>query len=231
MSKIKENGLLGKLIVTSIICILPMIIGVATWNILPDRMVSHFDIAGNPNQYMAKWMNVFTLPLILLATHLLCSLSSIYSNSNKGQISKKFINVVIWFTPLTSVFVTTMIFGYTFGYSMNVSFWGQIFLAVIFLVIGNYLPKLRQNHVAGTRIKWTYESSKNWDHTQRFSGYCLCIAGILCLISALSDFAGRAKKEYFGLALVIMIVIFTASTILYSYIYYIRHKDDEDYYN
>lgn len=228
MNELKENGFLGRLIITSIISILPMIVGVATWNMLPDRMVSHFDFAGNPNQYMAKWMNVFILPLVLLATHLGCSLTTFFDK--KSQIPKKALNLFMWIVPITSIFVTAMIFGYTFGYKMKVAFWSQIFLAAVFLLIGNFLPKVRQNHIAGTRVKWTYKSKKNWDHTQRFTGYAMCVCGVLFLVSALTDFSSRVEAGFFGWIIIAVIMMFVLSTILYSYIYYKRHRDDKDYY-
>lgn len=42
--------------------------------------------------------------------------------------------------------------------------------SLLFIVIGNYLPKIRQNNTIGIRIVWTLQDEENWNATHSFSG-------------------------------------------------------------
>ena len=55
------------LIITSILTILPILIGVFFWNRLPDVMATHFGANNEANGFTSKAFAVFGLPLILLA--------------------------------------------------------------------------------------------------------------------------------------------------------------------
>ena len=60
---IKKN--MKTLLLTSIIALLPMIVGIVLWNKLPDPLATHFNFNGKPDGYTSKWMTVFIIPLFL----------------------------------------------------------------------------------------------------------------------------------------------------------------------
>ena len=57
---------------------------------------------------------------------------------------------------------------------------GVVF-AVIYLVMGNYLPKCRQNSTVGFRVKWTASTEENWNATHRLAGPCYMVCGFLMI--------------------------------------------------
>ena len=42
--------------------------------------------------------------------------------------------------------------------------------SLLFIVIGNYLPKIKQNNTIGIRIVWILQDEENWNATHSFSG-------------------------------------------------------------
>lgn len=42
--------------------------------------------------------------------------------------------------------------------------------SLLFIVIGNYLPKIKQNNTIGIRIVWTLQDEENLNATHSFSG-------------------------------------------------------------
>ena len=50
------------LIISSLICLLPLVISFAVYNKLPDQIAIHWDDAGNPDNYAAKWVAAFDAP-------------------------------------------------------------------------------------------------------------------------------------------------------------------------
>jgi len=56
---------------------------------------------------------------------------------------------------------------------------------VLFIVIGNYMPKCRQNYTMGIKLPWTLNDEENWNKTHRLAGKIWVAGGILIVISAL----------------------------------------------
>ena len=89
-----------QIIVSSIVTILPMVAGLFMWNILPDRMTTHWGMSGEADGFSSKAFAVFVLPLILLATHWLCIFFTLRDPKNKEQSSKVFA-MIMWIIPIT----------------------------------------------------------------------------------------------------------------------------------
>lgn len=154
--------------------------------------------------------------VILLAAHWLCLLLVFADRRNREGQSKKAIGLVFWLLPVISLLSGAVVAGLQRGYDgadfmfilMNLGF------GLLFLLIGNYMPKFRQNATIGIRVKWTLENEENWNVTHRFGGKVWVAAGLACMIAALLPSAAMA-------------VVFTAAIVaaavvpcVYSYLYY-----------
>jgi len=73
-----------------------------------------------------------------------------------------------------------------FGYSPGA---GAIMLLVglLFVVIGNTLPKSRPGFFVGIRTPWTITDEDNWVATHRLGGKLFMLAGVALVIAALLD--------------------------------------------
>ncbi|MGN0573860.1 MAG: DUF1648 domain-containing protein, partial [Acutalibacteraceae bacterium] len=67
---IKKNKI--KIIITSLLTVLPIAAGLILWNRLPEKIPTHFNAAGEPDGTSGKAFAVFGIPLFLLAVHLFC---------------------------------------------------------------------------------------------------------------------------------------------------------------
>ena len=61
---IKNNK--GKLILTSVVILIPILIGLILWDKLPDKLPTHWNAAGEIDGWSSKAFAVFGLPAILL---------------------------------------------------------------------------------------------------------------------------------------------------------------------
>ena len=76
------------------------------------------------------------------------------------------------------------IYGASLGYSMMSGILAQIFMGVVMIVIGNYLPKTRRNYIIGIRLPWTLENDENWSKTHRLAGKIWVLGGLLLFLNA-----------------------------------------------
>lgn len=224
MRKIKNN--LVTFIITIIVLLIPMLVGVILWNQLPDEIATHWGVEGNPDGYSSKAFVVFGLSSIILAIHLIISLVTAIKDTN--AISDKLFSLLLWICPIINIGLAISSYATALGYQVNVPPLMMVIVGIIFIVIGNYLPKARQNRFIGVRVKWTLESKKNWEHSNRFSAKLMVIFGLILLLCA-------ALWIFFELKIAVVVIfvstLFCAvfAMILYSYIYYLKHNQDEDY--
>ena len=83
------------------------------------------------------------------------------------------------------------------------------------MVIGNYLPKVKQNNTIGIRVVWSLMDEENWNATHRFSGKLWMASGILCMLCGLFGESMAALVVY-----IISIMAAAIISILYSYLFY-----------
>ena len=175
------------LIITSIVTILPVLIGVIYWNRLPDVMATHFGTNNEANGFSSKAFAVFGLPAVLLAALWLGAF--VTSNDPKRQnISPKMFSLGLWIAPVVSLVAAATIYPVNLGYELDISFFAKLLLGMMFIIIGNYLPKARQNYTIGIKIPWTLANEENWNRTHRLAGYLWMICGILMIIISLTRF-------------------------------------------
>ena len=207
---IKKN--LKVLIITSIITLLPVLAGVILWNQLPDPMPSHWNAAGEVDGWSSKPFAVFGLPFILIAAQWLCLLAT-GADPKKKNHPDKIIHLVLWIIPVLSVVMHTFTYLIALGYGVRMEVMMPIFIGLIFTIIGNYMPKCKQNYTIGIKIPWTLDNEENWNKTHRFAGWLWTFCGIAIM---LTGFLG-SFWIFLPIALVMVIV-----PVIYSYILHRR---------
>ena len=181
MSNMKTNK--KTLILTSIVILLPILVGMLLWNKLPDSMAVHFNFDNEADGYREKWFAVIIVPFILLAVHLIMAMI-IAADPRKKNISSKVYGINIWILPSLSLALTVVIYVYNLGIHFNISLFLGIFLGITYIILGNYMPKTRQNYTIGCLLPWTYANEENWNKTNRLAGVINIIIGILVIINA-----------------------------------------------
>ena len=208
---IKNNK--GKLILSSAIILLPALTGWVFWSKLPERMAVHWGSDGNADGWCSKLFTVLGIPLILLALHWLCVLITAKDPKNKGQ-SQKVLNMILWIVPVISVFSGGVIYATAVGKEFNIEAIVLLLIGLMFVIIGNYLPKCKQNHTIGIKVKWALENEKNWNATHRFGGRLWVIGGLLMIVG------GLLSPSTIPWVLLIIFPVLAIVPIVYSYVYY-----------
>jgi len=173
---------LRTLIITSVVILLPILAGLILWNQLPDPMPSHWNASGEVDGWSSKPFAIFGLPLILLAAQWLCLLGTA-ADPKKNNHPTKILHLVLWIIPVLSVVMHTFVYLIALGYGLRMEVAMPIFIGLIFVIIGNYLPKCKQNYTIGIKIPWTLDNETNWNKTHRFAGWLWTVCGILIMLT------------------------------------------------
>lgn len=178
-----------RIIISSVITLLPILAGLILWNRLPDTIATHFDNDNVANGWSSKPFVVFAMPLLLLGLHLFILFVTM-NDPKRKNISEKMFGFLIWFVPVLSVFIFSITYCNALGMNVNIGMAVNIIVGIVFLVIGNYLPKCKQNYTAGIRIPWTLNSTENWNRTHRLAGWLFMLGGILFFLNAFLQWSG-----------------------------------------
>ncbi len=205
MKKINKEFLM-----TALVIALPMVIGVIFWNQLPEKIPTHFGIDGQADGYSSKLFTLFAFPALFLLFQIIC-LASFEKESVKVNIPAKMRRFYTWLIPILSLIIQGSIYANALGFIKSGPTLVTTFLAIVFIVIGNYLPKIQRNPTVGIRIPWTLSDDKNWYKTHRMAGKLWVIGGLIIL---LESFIQVALPYVMGVVIAVMIVV----PIMYSFI-------------
>ena len=212
---LKKNKL--KVIISSIIVLLPMIFGIIVWNDLPNTITTHFGIDGIANGFSGKAFAVFALPAILLVLHSICLLFTLLDKKQKEQ-NQKALGIIFWIIPIISLLVNGIMYRTAFGKGVDVTLIVPVLLGILFVFIGNYMPKTKQNRTLGIKVKWALRNEENWNKTHRFGGKVWVICGFAILLCIVLPF------KAFAIAIPCVIAAAIILPTAYSYLIYRKHK-------
>ena len=198
-------------LLTAAITLLPIFVGLLLWNRLPDRLPTHFGIDGAADGWSGKGFAVFGLPLLMLFFHGTMYFATRLDKQNRGH-NEKVMNLVGLIFPTMSIVNSVVIYSLALGKELNLSMLLFPLLGLLFIVIGNWLPKIKQNSTLGIKIKWTLYNEENWNKTHRFAGYCWVFGGALfCLM-------GFVPGKMLIFLLPIQIIVLACVPMVYSWL-------------
>ncbi|SFU97070.1 SdpI family protein [Butyrivibrio sp. INlla21] len=204
----KKYGL-REILISSIAVLLPIVAGFIIWDKLPETMATHFGVGGEADGYASKLFTVVGVPLILLVLHLFCLFITSLDPKAKNQ-NKKIAYLVLWLAPIISIATMTMLYTYNVGIATSPEVYTLVFVGALFLILGNWLPKTRQNYAVGIKVPWTLDNELNWEKTHRLAGYLWMIGGIIMIIVGITTKAPE-------IVVIVSIFIVVVIPILYSY--------------
>jgi len=195
--------------------IVAFLVNIVLYNKLPDLMPMHWNIAGEINSYGPKILVAFLSPILMLVIWV----AMLYSpkidpkkdNYTKFDGSYTIItNTLVTFFFVIHIIVLSISLGYNIAIDKVIPF----MVGVLFVVMGNYLPKSKSNFFYGIKTPWTLTSEEVWKKTHRLGGKLFVISGLIIIVSSLL-FKGNIQF----IILLILIVIAGIIPTIASYFY------------
>jgi uncharacterized membrane protein len=112
-----------------------------------------------------------------------------------------------------------MVYATALGYGINVEIIMPLLVGLMFIIVGNLLPKCRQSYTLGIKLPWTLHNEENWNKTHRLAGKLWVVGGIITMASALIG--------SFWILLSVLILMVAIPTI-YSYCLYRKQAKAEE---
>lgn len=178
---------------TVCVALIVLVASLASWlyPILPDPVPTHWNLQGEVDGYMAKPWGVFAGPLIILGVWILLRVLPFVSP--KGFRMESFFSVyriLLLATVSLEMLVVSAALLAAAGYSIGIVGFVSGLLGILFIVLGNYLGKVRRNFFLGIRTPWTLASEEVWQRTHRLAAWLFVLAGAVTLAGSLVGWGG-----------------------------------------
>jgi uncharacterized membrane protein len=174
------------LIFTSGLAVAALALSIACWNSVPDRIPVHWNLHGEPDRYGSRLEGLLVMPaLIALLPALIALLVRIGPRREHMERSSGAIGTII--VAIGALFTGIHVLALHAATSPDPTLdgrWIFVGMGVLFVVLGNMMPKIRSNYFVGIRTPWTLESDRVWTLTHRFGGWSMAIGGLAVLVAA-----------------------------------------------
>jgi uncharacterized membrane protein len=218
----KKNDIVT-LVITTLVCLLPLALYAVVYADLPDQVPFHWNVSGEPDSWGPKEF-IWIIPVAMALMNAFVQLM-MFITPQKNNIPKVFKRIVAWIIPFITMILFPVTIFYALGVNISISFVALLIVGILVLVLGNYMPKLRQNYVAGIKIPWTLNNEENWNKTNRLAGWLFTIGGLAIIIAAFTMQSIPVIMFVFTLTVLAFITIIP---IVYSYVLYKSQKNIEE---
>ena len=135
---------------------------------LPEQIPTHWNFDGEVDGYTSKPWGVAVMRLIPII-------------SPKGFRTDKFMDVINVFTVTFVGFmsgIAILVLLEANGQDVRINEMTFAGVGLMFIVLGNYMGKVRKSFFIGIRTPWTLASDEVWSRTHRLGGKVFVLTGI-----------------------------------------------------
>lgn len=156
-----------------------VVLGVICYPSMPDQMVIHWGPNGEPNGFAPKLVGVTFIPVVML--FLFVAVRSQKQYYKKFQSSH---DTILHTLMIVLLVIHSVIIAYGYGYMLNIGIFVTLILGILFVTIGNFMPRFRHNYLIGIRTPWSLASEEVWKNTHLLSSRVFFIGGILIMLTS-----------------------------------------------
>jgi uncharacterized membrane protein len=203
---------------------LQILIAICAFPFLPDTVPIHWNIAGQADGFASKWVNTLLFPLLSIGLYLLLRfvtgagprLGGRNSVAANMQLRTVLLVAILLFMLIVQLCVTAI----SLGMPVDITFVLNLAVSLLFIVIGNFMGKLRRNFWMGIRTPWTLASEVSWERTHRIGGWLFVAVGLIGIPCSFVP----ALRFWVIVPLIILVSVFLTG---YSYVCYRQHATEE----
>ncbi len=186
------------------------------WTQLPaDASVPiHWGVDGKANGFASKPIGLLLLPAMTLGITALFALIPRIEPRRANLERSTTAYRATWVGVITLLGVIhAAAIAAALGADFDITRVVLIAIGALFIVIGNYLPKVRPNYLMGIRTPWTLASDLSWQKTHRVGGRLFVLEGVVFLVLGLLG----AAPQWLAIAIVAGVVAILVVLFAYSY--------------
>ncbi len=187
---------------------------------LPKTIPIHWNFRGQADNWGPRWMVLLMGSLPLGIFIMMKILPLIDPRKESYRLHAKAYSIITVAISLVFIPIAWIVALAGLQVQLDVGIVTRLFIGLLFIILGNYMGKLRTNFFVGIRTPWTLSNPEVWQKTHRRGAWVFVLMGLIFWLSLIQPhsplLAGIATAA---------VILGTLYIILYSYILF--HKLDK----
>ena len=206
-----------KNIIYFLLMFLPLLISFFALPFLPEQIPAHYNFEGEVDRFGSKYETlIFPVCTILMGVFMLwmAKIGAKESEKNGKIVFFTGMGISVWFTAMHcySLFMDFKNAANLNDFEFDINQIFCILLGAGMVVMGCFMPELKNNSLIGLRTSWSMKNDITWEKSQRFGGISFIVTGILTALTG-AVFEGLTAM----LAAMGLILADTIICVIYSY--------------
>lgn len=132
--------------------LLPVLYAIWIYQTLPENLAIHLDLSGKGDSFLPKFLVVSAFPIVMMLLEVMIYWTTIA----KDILNRTFKHLIRWMFPLTfvSLYLATIYRGLNEEFDIRKT--AVMVVALVFIIVGNYLPKKVQADRNSMNRKWAH---------------------------------------------------------------------------
>lgn len=199
-----------------LILVVTLIAAIMVYPRMPEQVPIHWNAQGEVDNYGSRLFGTFLLPLLNILMYILFIIlpkldpkRANYSKFDSSYLTIRY-SMHLFFALMFGVTAAVSL-----GYPVQIDKWIPAGVAVLFIVLGNIMGRVRHNYFVGFRYPWTLANEEVWRRTHQFGAKLMVIGGFAALLGVIFT---RGSVSF--IVLMAGLLIPTIITTIYSYVIY-----------
>lgn len=195
---------------------IPVFIAILVYPHMPEQVPIHWNVKGQVDNYGSRAFGTFFLPLMNIVMYVLFIVlpkldpkRANYSKFDSSYLTIRY-SLHLFFVLLFGITAAVSL-----GYPVNIGKWVPAGVAVLFIVMGNIMGRVRHNYFVGFKFPWTLANEEVWRRTHLFGAKLMVIGGFAALFGVVFT-SGTASFVILMIGIFVPVII----TTIYSYLIY-----------
>ncbi|NKQ20581.1 SdpI family protein [Brevibacillus laterosporus] len=196
-----------------------ILISICSLPYLPNEVAMHWNASGEIDRYNSKWYAVGFAPFLMLLLYVMMNVlpkfdprQETYTKTKSTYLTTRYLFIVFMLVMHCIVILTGL------GYNLNIGLIVNMLVGLLFVLIGNVMPRMQPSYFVGIKTPWTLASDEVWRKTHFIGGRLFVLGGILVIVSS---FLPPFIQSW---ALLVILVGTVVITYFLSYLYYRQIK-------
>ena len=199
----------------------PFLMILAVYSKLPAEVPMHWNVHGEIDRYGSRNELFLIAGINVFLGVFMSAMAKIDpKQKNYTRFRETYEWMIIWTLGFMTVLMGVVLVETMQPGTLNISKVVCAMVGILFVVLGNMMPKVKQNFFTGVKTPWALSSDAVWNKTQRLGGKCLVLGGILIMGSALLS-SGEAAV----FMIILVAVLVTIAPMVMSYIWYRKEME------
>ena len=210
--------------VAAVLVTIPIVSAGYVYPSLPESIPTHFNMEGKADAWGSR-ESVFIGPLILgfvsiFVYLLMANIRKIDPKRYEGADDKVYAQFglfLVAFLAVLSIVITLS------SVNQNIPVEQLVFgvMGFAFAIMGIFMPRLKQNYMAGFRLPWTLEDEQNWEYTHILAGKYWLYGGLLQGIIAV-----LLQGKWIFITFMLILAVMILAPLIHSFTFFKKHKKD-----